>query len=74
MIAFAGNVLAYTEGLDQAGFVASGLTYDATLRNLELGGKEDRWFDLVSGIEWMADRASTTIPRKTPGRRNRGCS
>ena len=29
MIDFAGKVLAYTDGLDQAGFVASGLTYDA---------------------------------------------
>ena len=33
MIDFAGKVLAYTDGLDQAGFVASGLVYDATLRN-----------------------------------------
>lgn len=39
MIAFAGKVLAYTAGLDQAAFVASGLTYDATLRNLELIGE-----------------------------------
>ena len=39
MIAFAGKVLAYTAGLDQAGFVASGITYDATLRNLELIGE-----------------------------------
>lgn len=39
MIDFARKVLAYTEGLDQTGFVASGLTYDATLRNLELIGE-----------------------------------
>ena len=39
MIAFAGKVIAYTEGLDQAAFVASGLNYDATLRNLELVGE-----------------------------------
>jgi uncharacterized protein with HEPN domain len=39
IIDFAGKVLAYTDGLDQAGFVASGLTYDATLRNLELIGE-----------------------------------
>lgn len=38
MIDFAGKVLAYTDGLDQGGFVSSGLTYDATLRNLELIG------------------------------------
>jgi len=39
MIEFAGKVLAYTDGLDQAGFVVSGLNYDATLRNLELIGE-----------------------------------
>lgn len=39
MIDFAGKVLTYTEGLDQAGFVTSGLNYDATLRNLELIGE-----------------------------------
>ena len=39
MIEFAGKVLAYTDGLDQAGFVASGLIYDATLRNMELLGE-----------------------------------
>lgn len=39
MIDFAGKVLAYTDGFDQAGFVASRLTYDATLRNLELIGE-----------------------------------
>ncbi len=39
MIRFAHNVQTYTEGLDQAGFVASGISYDATLRNLELIGE-----------------------------------
>jgi len=39
MIDFAERVLAYTEGLDQAAFVASGLHYDATIRNLELIGE-----------------------------------
>lgn len=39
MVDFAGKVLSYTEGFDQAGFVASGITYDATLRNLELIGE-----------------------------------
>ena len=39
MIAFAEKVLAYTNGLDQQAFVASGLVYDATLRNLELIGE-----------------------------------
>jgi len=39
MIDFCGRVLEYTAGLGQAGFVARGLTYDATLRNLELIGE-----------------------------------
>lgn len=39
MIAFAGKCLAYTEGMDQHSFVSSALTYDATLRNLELRGR-----------------------------------
>lgn len=39
MIDFARKVLTYTDGFDQAGFVASGITYDATLRNLELIGE-----------------------------------
>ena len=39
MIAFAEKVVAYTSGLDQQAFVASGLVYDATLRNLELIGE-----------------------------------
>lgn len=39
MAEFAEKVLAYTKGLDQEGFVVDGLTYDATLRNLELLGE-----------------------------------
>ncbi len=39
MIAFAERVIAYTDSLDQAQFVASGMNYDATLRNLELIGE-----------------------------------
>jgi len=39
MISFAEKVIAYTDGLDQEGFVASGLNYDATVRNLELIGE-----------------------------------
>ena len=39
MIAFAEKVVAYTNGLDQQAFVANGLVYDATLRNLELIGE-----------------------------------
>ncbi|MCM0045204.1 MAG: DUF86 domain-containing protein [Burkholderiaceae bacterium] len=39
MIGFAEKVLAYSEGFDRAGFVASCLNYDATVRNLELAGE-----------------------------------
>jgi len=39
MIGFAERVLAYTAGFEQAGFVASALHYDATVRNLELLGE-----------------------------------
>ena len=39
MIAFADKVVAYTDGLDQQGFVGIGLNYDATVRNLELIGE-----------------------------------
>ena len=38
MIGFAEKALAYTNGLDQNGFVGSGLNYDATVCNLELMG------------------------------------
>jgi uncharacterized protein with HEPN domain len=39
MIGFAEKVIGYTDGLDQTGFVANGLNYDATIRNLELIGE-----------------------------------
>lgn len=39
MIVFAERVVAYTDDFDQAGFVASPLHYDATIRNLELIGE-----------------------------------
>jgi uncharacterized protein with HEPN domain len=39
MIGFVGKVMAYTEGMDQAQFVATSVVYDATLRNLELLGE-----------------------------------
>lgn len=39
MIGFAEKVLAYTQGLNQEAFLRDGLTYDATLRNLELIGE-----------------------------------
>jgi len=39
MIEFGHKVLAYTDGFDQHSFVASGLNYDATVRNIELIGE-----------------------------------
>jgi uncharacterized protein with HEPN domain len=39
MISFAEKALSYTDGFDQQGFDASGLNYDATVRNLELIGE-----------------------------------
>ena len=39
MIACAERAISYTDGMDQARFVASGLNYDATIRNLELIGE-----------------------------------
>jgi uncharacterized protein with HEPN domain len=39
MIGFAEKVIAYTDGFDQTSFVANGLNYDATVRNLELTGE-----------------------------------
>jgi uncharacterized protein with HEPN domain len=39
MISFWEKVIDYTAGLDQQAFVANGLVYDATLRNLELIGE-----------------------------------
>lgn len=39
MIGFAEKVISYTDGLAQVAFIASGLSYDATLRNLELIGE-----------------------------------
>lgn len=39
MIGFAEKAIEYSAGFDQAGFVASELHYDATVRNLELIGE-----------------------------------
>lgn len=39
MITFSENVLAYCEGLNLQAFIATGLNYDATVRNLELIGE-----------------------------------
>jgi len=54
---FSQNVLDYTEDLDQAAFVTDRLTYDATLRNLELIGEAathvpDRIRQIFPEIPW----------------------
>ena len=36
---FGEKVLSYTDGLDEAAFIADGLTYDATMRNIQLIGE-----------------------------------
>lgn len=57
MISFAEKVLAYTNGLNRQQFDASGLTYDATMRNLELIGEAATRIPLTvresaSNIQW----------------------
>ncbi len=42
MIGFAEKCQSYTSGMNQAAFLASGITFDATLRNLELIGEAAR--------------------------------
>ena len=59
MIEFGEKVLAYTEGLDQEAFIADGLTYDATLRNLQLIGEAathipDEVHQTHSEVPWHA--------------------
>ncbi len=44
MIKFAENVISYTSGFDQQRFENSGITYDATIRNLELIGRPPHIF------------------------------
>ncbi|MEQ1814316.1 MAG: DUF86 domain-containing protein [Candidatus Nitrotoga sp.] len=57
MILFAEKVLAYTDGLERAQFEASGITYDATVRNLELIGEAATHIpihvrDFASDVQW----------------------
>ncbi len=59
MIDSSQKVLAYTEGLDLEAFLADSLTYDATLRNLQLIGEAatnipDEIRQLHSEIPWRA--------------------
>ncbi len=59
MLEFGEKVLSYTEGMDQAAFIADGLAYDATMRNLELIGEAATHIpravrEAYSGIPWSA--------------------
>lgn len=66
MIDFAERVLAYTEGFDQQSFVASGLNYDATVRNVELIG------EAATHVPEAVRAASSHIPwRQVIATRNR---
>jgi len=56
MIGFAERVIEYTDGLDQAAFEASAMTYDATLRNLELIG------EAATHVPQVVRRESPQIP------------
>jgi len=57
MIDFAEKVVAYTDGMNQEKFVASGLNYDATVHNLILPGEAathipDHVRDFSEQIDW----------------------
>lgn len=57
MIKFTENVISYTHGFDQKRFENSGITYDATIRNLELIGEAATHIpqnirDLYPAIAW----------------------
>lgn len=68
MIEFANKCLGYTAGLDQQGFIASGITYDATLRNLELIG------EAASRVPESVRTSWPDVPwRKIIATRNRLC-
>lgn len=61
MISFAEKVVAYTNGLDQASFVASGLAYDATLRNLELIGEPAAHIPDALQPAWVTTGPSASV-------------
>lgn len=66
MIEFAEKVQLYTDGMDQDAFVSNTLTYDATLRNLELIG------EAATHVPDAVRKAHPGIPWRTiVGMRNR---
>ena len=59
MLDFCEKVLSYTDGLDRDAFIADGLTYDATLRNIQLIGEAATYIPLevresYPDIPWRA--------------------
>ena len=65
MIRFSETAISYTDGMDQQQFINSGITYDATLRNLELIG------DAATHIPQEVRDQYTNIPwRMMIGTRN----
>ncbi|MBS4098360.1 MAG: DUF86 domain-containing protein [Sulfuricella sp.] len=66
MIGFAEKIVAYTDGMDQEQFVASGLNYDATLHNLILVGEA-----ATHVPEHVRDFADDIAWRQLIGTRNR---
>ena len=66
MLRFAERALSYTEGLDQAAFLADARTYDATLRNIEMIG------EAAANVPVEVQEAHPGIPwRAIVGARNR---
>ncbi|GAB6141905.1 DUF86 domain-containing protein [Methylosoma difficile] len=66
MIGFTEKVITYTEGFNQNDFINSGLTYDATVRNLELIG------EAATHIPEEVRKTNTQIPwRQLIATRNR---
>lgn len=58
MMEYGEKILSYTADLDQAAFIADTLTYDATLRNLELIGEAenhipDEVCEIYPDIPWV---------------------
>ena len=59
MLEFGQKAMTYTDGMDETAFIADALTYDATLRNIELIGEAathvpDHVRDAHPEIEWRA--------------------
>ena len=79
MLEFSRRVMLYTDGFDQDRFVASGLNYDATLRNLELIGEAASQLPeavraTMPQIQWRQIIATRNRRRYALEHYSRGCS